>query len=72
VLSVVISAVSLEVLVSWVSTVITGMPSFRQVLIAGAMATGSVGAMTSTLGCLVQTPSTIGVCALGAKSGEPW
>ena len=71
-LSVVIALVSCEVLDRPVSTVMTGMPAFRQVLIAGAIATGSVGETISAFGCLVQIASTMGVCADGAKSGEPW
>jgi hypothetical protein len=71
-LLVVIALVIFEVSDSPVSTVITGMPSFRQVLMAGAIAVGSVGETIRTFGCLVQTASTIGVWAEGAKSGEPW
>jgi hypothetical protein len=71
-LSVVIALVSLDVLVSPVSVVMTGIPALRQVLMAGAMATGSVGETMSTLGCSVQIASTMGVCEAGAKFGEPW
>ena len=71
-LSVVIALVSLDVLVSPVSVVMTGIPALRQVLMAGAIATGSVGETISTLGCSVQIASTMGVCEAGAKFGEPW
>ena len=71
-LSVVIWLVILEVSASSVSVVMTGMPALRQVLMAGAMATGSVGETISTFGWRLHTASTTGVCALGLKSGEPW
>jgi len=69
---VLIALVSFEVSDSAVSTVMTGMPADRQVLTAGAIATGSVGEMISALGCLVQIAFTMGVWAAGAKLGEPW